>query len=206
MPSIYSRRLIAQAIFMFLPLVCRGDAAAPPDNPEMASIYTADQADREPSPGEIDWTAVAPRDAIRGKRVREMIAQGALRTGKDFERAAYVFQHGETPEDILLAHVLAVTALGKGNKKARWLAAATLDRYLHRRKQPQVFGTQFVNHDTSKPDGWTMEPYNRELLAPGLLEANCVPDREHQTKMLDAVRRGEEPGAPKRKPCPDKGQ
>jgi hypothetical protein len=149
----------------------------------------------------VDWTVVGPRDAARRKRVRELIEQGGARTGKDYERAAMVFQHGDTPEEILFAHVLAVTALGKGNAGARWLAAASLDRYLHRLKQPQVFGTQFTNNDVSTQDGWTMEPYNRELLAPSLLEANCVPDREHQAQMLNAIRRGEEPPAPKRKPC-----
>jgi hypothetical protein len=99
------------------------------------------------------------------------------------------------------AHVLAVTALGKGNAGARWLAAASLDRYLHRLGQPQIFGTQFTNKDVTKMDGWTMEPYNRQLLAPSLLEANCVPDRDDQAEMLNAVHRGEEPPAPKRKPC-----
>lgn len=145
MPAPYSRLLIPKAILVFFQLICGSDAATPPDNVEMASIYTADQKDRGSSLEKVNWTVVTPRDAIRRKRVREMIAQGALRTGKDYERAAYVFQHGETPEDILLAHVLAITALGKGNQKARWLSAATLDRYLHRQKQSQVFGTQFVN-------------------------------------------------------------
>ena len=96
---------------------------------------------------------------------------------------------------------MAVTALGKGGLSARWLAAASLDRYLHRLGQPQVFGTQFTNKDVSSKEGWTMAPYNRQMLAPSLLEANCVPDREHQDLMLTAVRRGEEPSAPKRQPC-----
>ena len=117
-----------------------------------------------------------------------------------------VFQHGETQEDILFAHVLAVTALGKSNARARWLAAASLDRYLHRLGQPQIFGTQFTNKDVSSNAGWTMEPYNRELLAPSLLEANCVPERDHQAEMLNAIRRGEEPPSPKRKPCEGAGE
>jgi hypothetical protein len=40
-----------------------------------------------------------------------------------------VFKHGEGSNDILLAHVLAVTAIGKGDLDARWLAAAALDRF-----------------------------------------------------------------------------
>jgi hypothetical protein len=46
-----------------------------------------------------------------------------------------------------------------------------------------------------------MDTYNRQLLAGSLPETNCVPDREHQGRMLTAVRRGEEPPAPKRQPC-----
>ena len=185
------------AAAMFSP----GYAAGLPDSIELKKIYDEDQGDRNPRTGAVDWKAVGPRDAARRRRVRELIEHNGVRTGKDYERAAMVFQHGDTPEDILLAHVLAVTAIGKGNKDARWLAAAALDRYLHRLGQSQIFGTQFTNKDVSKADGWTMEPYNRELLAPVLLEANCVPDRGHQAKMLDAVRQGKEPPAPQRPPC-----
>jgi hypothetical protein len=67
------------------------------------------EKDREPAPADMDWRVVVARDAARRKRVREIIKDAALRTGEDFERAACVFQHGETPEDILMAHVLART-------------------------------------------------------------------------------------------------
>lgn len=194
--------LLAPAVILVLPpTAIRSDAAEPIDSVELMQIYQADQKDREAPVGGVDWKVVGPRDAARQKRVRELIDQGGVRTGKDYERAAMVFQHGDTPEDILLAHVLAVTALGKGNAGARWLAAASLDRYLHWLKQPQIFGTQFTNKEVSRKEGWTMEPYNRHLLAPSLLEANCVPDQEHQADMLNAIRRGEEPPAPNRQPC-----
>jgi hypothetical protein len=201
MRSWYSHSLLAAAILGAATVGIRSDAAEPTDSVELMQIYKADQKDRETPVGGSDWKIVGPRDAARRKRVRELIDQGAVRTGKDYERAAMVFQHGDTPEDILLAHVLAVTALGKGSSGAQWLAAASLDRYLHRLKQPQIFGTQFTNQDLTKKEGWTMEPYNRQLLAPSLLEANCVPDREHQAEMLSAIRRGEGPPAPKRQPC-----
>lgn len=58
-------------------------------------------------------------------------------TGQDFERAALVFQHGDTPDDSLAVHLLAMTALGKGATSARWLAAATLNRYLQKVGQPR---------------------------------------------------------------------
>ena len=201
MRACYSHCLLSAAVLVLLPISTRSDAAEPTDSVELTQIYDADQKDRETSLRGVDWKVIGPRDAARRQRVRVLIDQGALRTGKDYERASMVFQHGDTPEDILFAHVLAVTALGKGDSDARWLAAASLDRYLHRIKQTQIFGTQFTNQDASRQQGWTMEPYNRQLLAPSLLEANCVPDREHQAEMLNAIRRGEEPPEPKRKPC-----
>jgi hypothetical protein len=186
----------------FRRLAANAQAANPADHPELAQLYQADQQDREASPAKMDWQNVAPRDAARRQRVRALISEGAVRTGKDFERAAMVFQHGDTPDDILYAHVLAVTAIAKGNLNARWLAAASLDRYLHRLNQPQIFGTQFTNQDPSNNETWTMAAYNRDLLAPSLLEANCVPPREHQEEMLKAVRAGTEPPPPRKKPCP----
>ncbi len=182
-------------------LAPRGGSAADVDHPEMAKIYEADQKDRSGGPEAIDWTLVGPRDAARRQRVRTLLEQGALRTGKDYERAAFVFQHGDTSDEILLAHVLAVTALGRGNLQARWIAAASLDRYLQRLKQPQVFGTQFTRPDAAQGGEWSLEPYNRQLLPASLLEANCIPDREHQKEMLAAIQRGVEPPAPKRAPC-----
>ena len=38
---------------------------------------------------------------------------------------------------------LALAAMEKGDAAARWIAAATLDRYLQKVQQPQVFGTQY---------------------------------------------------------------
>jgi hypothetical protein len=166
------------------------------DNVELEQIYEADQKDRDGPPSEAaawDWKTIGPRDSERRKRVRELIDEGHLSTGRDYERAAMVFQHGETSDDILLAHVLAVTAIGKGNMDARWLAAATLDRFLWRIGQPQVFGTNFSHKQVSADGKWTMDPYDRFLIAPGVREANCVPDQKRQAATLDALSRGERP-------------
>lgn len=172
------------------------------DNPEIKQIYDADQKDREPPMGKLAWEKIGPRDAARRQRVRELMEQGKLRTGKDYEYAAMVFQHGEGSDDILLAHVLAVTAIGKGDLGARWLAAAALDRYLSRVGQPQVFGTQFSFTTQNGKQTWTMEPYNRKLVSPALREANCVPDLQDQAEALKVLSQGGEPDAPKKPPCP----
>ena len=173
------------------------------DNREIQQIFDADQKDRAAPPGKaLDWMAISPRDSARRKRVRELLDQGSLKTGKDYWRAAMVFQHGDGSDDILMAHVLAVTSIGMGYKDARWLAASSLDRFLQRLKQPQIFGTQFGY--TTTPDGkqpWTMEPYNRTLIGPILRDANCVPDQENQAETLKAWSKGEMPPEPKKEPC-----
>jgi len=177
-------------------------ADAPADNAELKQIYAADQNDRQGPLGKaLDWEKISPRDAARRNRVRELIEQGRLNSGKDYERAAMVFQHGEGSDDILLAHVLAVTATGKGDLDARWLAAATLDRFLTRVGQPQVFGTQFSYKTEGGQQTWTMEPYNRTLIVPSLRHANCVPDQKYQSESLEALSKGQEPQPPAKRPC-----
>jgi hypothetical protein len=180
-----------------------GCVRAPRNNAELKQIYDADQSDREGKIGApVDWEKISPHDAARRKRVRELLDAGAVVTGKDYELAAMVFQHGDGTDDILFAHILAMTAMGKGDKDARWLAAASLDRFLQRAGQPQVFGTQF--NYTQNPNGsqlWTMDPYNRTLVSSALRAANCVPDQTHQASVLDAFKRGEEPQPPSNPPC-----
>lgn len=72
-----------------------------------------------------------------------MLDAGLLRTGNDFYAAAMIFQHGGDAEHYLVAHALAVRALALGVAKAEWLAAASLDRYLHAIARDQIYGTQY---------------------------------------------------------------
>jgi hypothetical protein len=122
-----------------LALASRGDPSEPPpkDNPELARLYDEDQADRMPGEGKpIDWSVVGPRDKKRRARVYALYETGEIRTGKDFQRAAMVLQHAEKPDEYLLAHEFCVVALSKGERDARWLAAATEDRFLMKIGRP----------------------------------------------------------------------
>jgi hypothetical protein len=104
--------------------------------------------------------------------VRELLARGKLHTGNDFERAAFVFQHGETPDDYLLAHTLAMVAVARGDGSAIWIAAATLDRYLQSVNRPQIYGTQFK----FKSGGHvTQNSYDRQLIPDALRRDLGVP-------------------------------
>lgn len=156
-----------------------GDSDAP--STEMKAIFDEDQRVRLAE--HIEPQALIRTDAERRAQTRTLLAVGALHTGKDYEEAAFVFQHGDSPQDYLLAHTLAMVAVSKGDATAIWIAAATLDRYLERIGQKQIFGTQF----SSDPKGnWTQEPYDRELLSDALRRQLGVPPRSVQAEQLKA--------------------
>ncbi|HXZ26695.1 MAG TPA: hypothetical protein VEG08_01725 [Terriglobales bacterium] len=155
------------------------------------ALYEEDQKDREPRVGQIDWNKVAPRDAQRRKQTHQMLEAGALKTGQDFEDASTIFQHGDTPQDYLLAHILALAAMEKGDAKARWIAAATLDRYLQKVQQPQVFGTQY-RWDGPSPTAATQQPYDTDFLSDATRRQFCVSTYADQQRNLEAMRQGKD--------------
>ncbi|MEH6665680.1 MAG: hypothetical protein V7678_12570 [Brevundimonas sp.] len=146
-------------------------------NPEMTTMFEADQAARSAGHN-IDWSVVSGEDAERRARTRELLDAGQLNSGEDFYHAAFIFQHGGQPEDYLLAHVLAVTAISKGHPQASWIAAATLDRYLQNTGQSQIYGTQYMF-----PRGAgdvTQGDYDQVLLPDAVRTAAGVPTLEEQ--------------------------
>jgi hypothetical protein len=160
-------------------LYVAGDSDTP--STEMKAIFDEDQRVRMER--DIDWNVVSKSDAERRVQTRKLLADGALHTGKDFEEAAFVFQHGDSSQDYLLAHTLAMIAVSKGNATAIWIAAATLDRYLENIKQKQIFGTQY---STDAEKHWTQEPYDRGLISDSLRAQLAVPSQTMQTEQLKA--------------------
>lgn len=174
------------------------DASAhtsPGDNAEMTAIFEADQEIRRNlTPDKFDdqdfLRRMMEEDAARRARTQELLAAGALATANDYYHAAFVFQPGGDADSYLLAHTLAVAAMAHGHQKAPWMAAATLDRYLQEIGRPQIYGTQY-----SRPEGegWSMEPYDRDLIPDALRTALGVPDRAAQEEAL-AERRARDGG------------
>jgi hypothetical protein len=125
---------------------------------ELARLCAEDQADRQAG-GKTDWSALARRDAERLARTREIAAQGGLKLAADYYHAALVFQHSEKTEDYQRAHQWCLEALklDPDYPGARWLAAASQDRYLMGQGKPQLYGTQ-----SRKVDGkwvlWQVDP------------------------------------------------
>ncbi|HEX5181829.1 MAG TPA: hypothetical protein VFW19_01630 [Allosphingosinicella sp.] len=162
-----------------------------PSNAEMTRLYDEDQAARQSD--HIDWTIVGPQDAARRARTKALLDAGALHSADDFLHAAFLFQHGDTPRDYLLAHGLAIIAAAKGRRDASWIAAASLDRYLQSIGQKQVYGTQYQLRPGQKA---TQEPYDRGIISDAIRIATGVPtqaEQERQRAQYDAPA----PAAPK---------
>jgi hypothetical protein len=186
----------------------------------MRQLYVEDQRDRgalltdageaiKPGagaqpPAQPIGVSVLARDAERRKKVRALLAAGQVISAQDFHDAAFIFQHGDTPDDYLLAHILAIEAVVKGDTSSKWIAAATLDRYLQAIGQKQVFGTQYLDNGflyylqhrndadlaekiKAVPMGTTQQPYNDQLMPDALRENFCVPELKRQTEAVRAA-------------------
>lgn len=147
---------------------------------EMKKLFDEDQADRTPGPGKnIDWEAVSTRDEAREGRIKELLRTGALHSGADYYHAAMILQHAPEANDYLLAHDLCVIAIAKGEERAKWLAAASLDRFLMAIGRQQRFGTQFISKRSYRPphlapvDLDVPDQLRRELNVPTLEEAKA---------------------------------
>lgn len=176
--------VIALAIFLLVASERRASAFAQSSAgaEDLQAIYNQDQNDRS------NITAASiQRDTQRRELVHKLLNDGKVQTGEDYYHAAVVYQHGQTPRDYLLAHVLATTSVAKGYKDGLWLQAATLDRYLQSIKQPQIFGTQFRQYDDNP---YSQEPYDANLVSDSLRAASCVAPYSAQLENLRAVNSG----------------
>lgn len=90
---------------------------------------------------------LAKRDSGRKLQVMKLFSENKLSTAKDFHHASLIMQHGETADDYKLAHQFAEKAVTLGDETARWLYAATYDRWLLSTGKPQRYGTQIIQRD-----------------------------------------------------------
>ncbi len=155
------------------------------DTPSSAMKAIVDEDQRVRTVAKVDWAAVNKSDSERRDQTQKLLTEGALHTGTDFEEASLVFQHGASAQDFLLAHTLAMVAVTKGDPTAIWIASATLDRYLQKIGQSQVFGTQSSSHNGGMV---TQEPYDRTLISDALRRQLGVPPLALQQEQLNASR------------------
>lgn len=169
----------ASVAVVLLALMPHIAAPSPASNAaELKQMFDEDQADRTPGAGKnIDWEAVSKQDEAREGRVKELLRSGSLQSGVDYYHAAMILQHAPEANDYLLAHDLCVIAIAKGEERAKWLAAASLDRFLVAIGRQQRFGTQFTSKRSFHPprlapvDPDVPDQLRRELNVPTLAEA-----------------------------------
>jgi hypothetical protein len=129
----------------FILLVMAAPATAPADNAELATLCEQDQAARQSDDFLKDAERIHAFDRMRRLRVMRLLEDGGAKTARDHFNAALVLQHGDDPLDYKLANELCkkAVALDPSMKEAKWLMAASWDRYLMSLGKPQWYGTQF---------------------------------------------------------------
>lgn len=125
---------------------------SPPSQQLLAELYHEDRQEHSAVPpvGTPEYAILRERDRERRRRAAEAVArleQGEGTSPDDLYHAAWLFNHGETPGEARQAHDWARAAAEAGHAPARWLAAASYDRWCMYEGRPQKYGTQFV------PDG-----------------------------------------------------
>lgn len=153
-------------------------------NEEMRAIFAEDQKVRQGEISDAQWAVISKEDASRRERTRNLLGHDQLHTSEDFREAAFVFQHGDGPDDYLLAHTLAMIAVAKGDNSALWIASATLDRYLQSIHRPQIYGTQYVGKQGSR---MTLDPYSPALISDSLRAELGVPSIAEQQQQLKSM-------------------
>ena len=158
----------------------------------MQALFNADQAARL-TPGLLnDPQTLEAEDAQRRVEVLAYLEQGLVSSPRDLVYAAFIFQHGNCPDHYLLANRLAQLAMDAGYYKARWIYAATLDRYLMSTGQPQKYGTQYHLVDDRMElypvDPQTTDEERQQYNVPPLAEAQARVGEMRSASQLVVVR------------------
>lgn len=97
------------------------------------------------------------RDLKRRERVMALVAANELHAAEDYYHAAWIMNHGDTADDARNAHVLALRSSDLGYRPARWLAAASYDRWQMYQGKPQKYGTNYL-YDGLRDRLWDVDP------------------------------------------------
>ena len=100
---------------------------------------------------------LADNDNRRLNIVLDLLKAGRVRTGEELYYAGFILQHSMCNSHIKLANTLAAAAIDRGDENAKWLYAASMDRYLVGEGKPQKYGTQFAMRD-GKPVQYPVDP------------------------------------------------
>ena len=158
------------------------------DDQELASLFAADQAARQRYLADGSLPEVGD-DAVRCAAVRQICAEGRLRTARDYYHAAMVLHHGKELADHEEAHRFALEAARRGEDEgdlknlATWLVAATWDRCCMSQGKAQWYGTQFVRDE--RQDLWVLYPLDRTAVSDADRRRMNVPEPEEVLARLN---------------------
>jgi hypothetical protein len=139
-----------------VPSAVFGEKSDPNISIRVKQLFDEDQARESSAKNGKDWSVIELEDRKRQEEISRYLEKGQINSADDLYHAAMIFQHGNCVEHYRLANQLAEKAVSKGSNDAKWLYAATLDRYLMKQGKPQKFGTQFVKVE---PEGkWQLYP------------------------------------------------
>lgn len=128
-------------------------------NEELLALYKADRYEHanQAKLNTPEYKAMRARDLERRQRVLEMAAANELQSAEDYFHAAWIMNHGDTPADAEHAHQFALHSSEMGHRPARWLAAASYDRWQMYQGKPQKYGTNYV-YDGQGDRLWDVDP------------------------------------------------
>jgi len=128
-------------------------------NEELLSLYTEDREEHanQAKVNTPEYKEMRARDLQRRERVLKIFEKNEILSAEDYFHAAQIMNHGDTPEDAQLAHTFALRASKLGHRPARWLAAASYDRWLMYQVKPQKYGTNYI-YDGIQDRLWDVDP------------------------------------------------
>jgi hypothetical protein len=173
-------------------------------NDELRSLYNADRQEHanQAKVNTPEYRAMRVRDLQRRERVLEIMAKSGSFSAEDYFHAAWIMNHGDTPGNAEHAHSFALRSSELGYRPARWLAAASLDRWLMYQGKPQKYGTNYI-YDGIQDRLWDVDPSTTDTEranwdVPGLAEQRRKAEQanRHRTPMPEKERQEFEANAP----------
>lgn len=156
-------------------------AAPSADNAELAQLL-----EQELSAKDSGKDAQSAHQARREKALA-LYQQNSLKTGADYYAVAAILQKGNTPEDDLLCHELAVAGISLGERRALWVAAVCEDRFLRSIGRPQRYATQYTRDAKAGPKApWELAPVEDGVTDPvrKLMRCPSLEDARAKAKAL----------------------
>ena len=128
-------------------------------NEELLALYNADRQEhaKQAKVNTPEYKEMRLRDLQRRERVMEIIGTSDSLSAEDYFHAAWIMNHGDTATDAEKAHRLALQASELGHRPARWLAAASYDRWQLYQGKPQKYGTNYI-YNGKKDRLWDVDP------------------------------------------------